>query len=53
MLKHVDILWTKPSELTFYGALGLALVLRSLSACKRSTTSVGLWRMVPGFASVT
>ena len=26
MLKHVDILWTKPSELTFYGALGLALV---------------------------
>jgi hypothetical protein len=26
LLKHVDILWTKPSELTFYGALGLALI---------------------------
>jgi hypothetical protein len=26
LLAHVDILWTKPSELTFYGALGLALV---------------------------
>jgi len=26
LLKHVDILWTKPSELTFYAALGLALV---------------------------
>jgi len=26
MLKHVDILWTKPSELTFYGALGIAMV---------------------------
>jgi hypothetical protein len=26
LLKDVDILWTKPSELTFYGALGLALV---------------------------
>jgi hypothetical protein len=26
LLGSVDILWTKPSELTFYGALGLALV---------------------------
>jgi len=26
-LLDTDILWTKPSELTFYGALGLALVL--------------------------
>lgn len=26
LLKEVDILWTKPSELTFYGALGLALI---------------------------
>jgi hypothetical protein len=26
LLAQVDILWTKPSELTFYGALGLALV---------------------------
>jgi hypothetical protein len=26
LLEGVDILWTKPSELTFYGALGLALV---------------------------
>ncbi len=27
LLAETDILWTKPSELTFYGALGLALVL--------------------------
>jgi hypothetical protein len=26
LLANVDILWTKPSELTFYAALGLALV---------------------------
>ena len=26
LLADVDVLWTKPSELTFYGALGLALV---------------------------
>jgi hypothetical protein len=26
LLSQVDILWTKPSELTFYGALGLALI---------------------------
>jgi hypothetical protein len=26
LLKSIDILWTKPSELTFFGALGLALV---------------------------
>jgi uncharacterized protein DUF6938 len=26
LLAETDILWTKPSELTFYGALGLALV---------------------------
>jgi hypothetical protein len=26
LLATVDIVWTKPSELTFYGALGLALV---------------------------
>ena len=26
LLAEVDILWTKPSELTFYGALGIALV---------------------------
>jgi hypothetical protein len=26
LLANVDILWTKPSELTFYGALGIALV---------------------------
>jgi hypothetical protein len=26
LLAGVDILWTKPSELTFYGALGIALV---------------------------
>jgi hypothetical protein len=27
LLARADILWTKPSELTFYGALGLPLVL--------------------------
>jgi len=27
MLARTDILWTKPSELTFFGGLGLALVL--------------------------
>jgi hypothetical protein len=27
LLSETDILWTKPSELTFYGALGLPLVL--------------------------
>ena len=27
LLAGVDILWTKPSELTFYGGLGIALVL--------------------------
>jgi len=29
LLESVDVLWTKPSELTFYGALGLPLVLSS------------------------
>jgi UDP-N-acetylglucosamine:LPS N-acetylglucosamine transferase len=27
LLESVDVLWTKPSELTFYGALGLPLIL--------------------------
>jgi hypothetical protein len=27
LLAETDVLWTKPSELTFYGALGLPLVL--------------------------
>lgn len=27
LLARTDVLWTKPSELTFFGALGLALVL--------------------------
>jgi hypothetical protein len=27
LLRTTDILWTKPSELSFYAALGLALVL--------------------------
>ncbi len=27
LLARTDVLWTKPSELTFYGALGLPLVL--------------------------
>jgi len=29
LLESVDVLWTKPSELTFYGALGLPLILSS------------------------
>src|SRR5512133_887777 len=29
LLARTDVLWTKPSELTFYGALGLPLVLSS------------------------
>lgn len=29
LLASVDALWTKPSELTFYGALGLPLILSS------------------------
>ena len=27
LLAETDILWTKPSEMTFYGALGLPLLL--------------------------
>jgi hypothetical protein len=27
LLARTDVLWTKPSEITFFGALGLALVL--------------------------
>jgi hypothetical protein len=29
LMKRTDVLWTKPSELTFYGALGIPLVLSS------------------------
>lgn len=29
LLESVDVLWTKPSELTFYAALGLPLILSS------------------------
>jgi hypothetical protein len=29
LMERTDVLWTKPSELTFYGALGIPLVLSS------------------------
>ena len=41
LLAETDILWTKPSEMTFFSALGIPLVLRRRSGTTSGTTGAG------------
>lgn len=59
LLEEADVLWTKPSELTFYGALGIPLILsRPVGVHERSNRQWALHRGVafkqehPGFAGL-
>ena len=44
LLARTDVLWTKPSELTFYGALGIPSCSRRRSVFTKGTTGAGRGR---------
>ena len=48
LLAETDVLWTKPSEMTFFSALGPAAdLLRRRSESTSGTTAAGRSRTVP------